>query len=134
MRIKLHITDGKPHGYTTVGYWMFDQPNNKGTLHLEVAKLPDWRYSLAVIGHEFIEAVFCWLFNRTTEECDVFDDRCEREMESGARDPYKEPGFDSESPYYGGHVMGSWWEWFVIHLTFASWTRYNQACNEAMGL
>ena len=134
MKIKFHSTDGPPHDYLTVGYWFWDEPKNTGTLHIEVAKLPDWRYSLAVFGHEFVEAIYCWMRGITTEECDVFDDKCELEFIAGTRDPRVEPGFDGLCPYRNGHILGSWWEWFIIHVTFASWKKYDTACNKVMGL
>jgi hypothetical protein len=134
MKIKIERTDGAPNGWVTVGTWRFDAPHNKGTLHLVVAKLPKWQYSLAVIGHELIESLYCWLFAITTKECDAFDLRCEKEFLLGARDPHSEPGFDSAAPYRIGHVMGSWWERIVIHGTLASWRKYDEECNRVMGI
>ncbi len=134
MRIKFHTTDGKPYGYLTVGYWRFDQPDNKGTLHIYVARMKCRRHYISVLGHELIEAVYCKLFGRTTEICDDFDNRCEREFKAGTRDVHVEPGFDPECPYHWGHVMGSWWEWVWIHATFANWKSYDKACNLVMGI
>src|SRR5438093_1086338 len=96
---------------TTVGFWWFDEA---GQLHIEVKPLPDWRYSLAVIGHEWLEAVWCRLRGVTTEQCDRFDEMCELEFDEGKRDVNIEPGFDKTCPYRFGHVLGSWWERFVI--------------------
>lgn len=139
MKIKFHtITDGKFRGgtkdYTTCGYWYWEKPNNRGTLHVEVVKYQDWRYALAVWGHELIEAAWCWLRGITTEQCDFFDDLYEQEYEEGKQPLTSEGGFDKRCPYRVGHVLGSWWERLAIHATFASWTAYDQACNFAMGI
>lgn len=132
--IKLHRTDGPPHGYLTVGYWYFEKPNNKGTLHVEVANLPDWRFSLAVIGHEFIEVFYCWLFGITTERADKFDDWMEGEYESGRIPKDFEGGFHKDCPYRLGHLAGYVFEVICITLTLASWKKYGDACNRVMGL
>lgn len=134
MKIKLVRTDSKPHGYTTVGWWGWTELMNRGTLVVEVSKLPDWRYSLAVIGHEFIEAAWCKLFRIYTEECDAFDDWMETQYASGNVRSDFEGGFHEHCPYRTGHVLGSWWERFVITVTFASWKSYDRACNDVMGL
>lgn len=134
MNIKFHRTNTKPFDLTTVGFWRFDQPNNKGTLHVYVAKMCDWRYEVSVFGHELIESVYCWLCGVTTEVCDKFDDQCELEFDAGTRDVHLEPGFDPKCPYRWGHVMGSWWEWVFIHATLASWKKYDVECNRVMGI
>ena len=132
MKITLQVTDGPPMGYTTVGFWRFEKPNNQGPLHLYVARLPDRRFFLSVLGHEFIEVMYCWMRGITTEQCDKFDDWMELEYSSGRIPKTFEGGFHKDCPYRIGHVMGSWWEWAFIHGTFASWKSYDKACNIVM--
>jgi hypothetical protein len=132
--MKICIIDPSSQIYTTVGYWIFTEPNNTGELIIEVSKMTDWRFEWAVIGHELIEAMFCWLFGITTEECDKFDGRCEREFASGDRCKSIEPGFDKECPYRIGHILGAAWEYAWIHLSLASWSEYDEECNRLMGI
>lgn len=134
MKIRFETTDGMPHGLTTVGYWWFDQPWNGGTLHLESAKMRQKRFEIAVFGHELIEALYCRLRGITTEQCDIFDNECEWELIRGTRDKHKEPGFDKKCPYRWGHILGAAWEYAWIYGTFGSWKKYEQNCNQIMGI
>jgi hypothetical protein len=127
-------TDSCPRGFITVGYWSWSKPKNRGDLIIEVIKMSSWRFEGAVWGHEIIEAIYCWLFGITTEKCDEFDIMYEEKYESGEISPDKEPGCDRNCPYHIGHMAGIVWEWLFIHLTFASWKRYNQECNKIMGI
>lgn len=132
--IKFYRTDGPAFGYTTVGYWRWDQPNNKGCLHVYVTKMCDWRFELAVWGHEIVEILYCWLFGVTTEKADEFDNYYEAEYEAGRISPTEEPGCDPKCPYHWGHMMGIVWEHIAIHGTFASWKKYEAECNRVMGI
>lgn len=132
MKIKFITTETAPGGYTTVGYWRFTQPENKGELHIEVAKLPDRRFWIAVAGHELIEALWCKLRGITTETCDAFDDWAEGQYQLGNWPKTFEAGFYKTCPYKVGHVMGSYWERIIITLTGASWQTYDRACNDVM--
>jgi len=134
VKLKVKITKGKPHGYTTVGWWGWSKPKNEGTLLIEVARLPDWRFTAAVFGHEFLEALYCWFMGITTETCDAYDERAEKEFADGTRDVHDEPGFCRDCPYRWGHVVGAVWEYICIYGTFASWTEYEKSCNEVMGI
>ncbi len=135
MKIKLVRTAGPPHGYLTVGYWMFeDRVNNKGVLTIEVAKLPDWRMGLAVIGHELLEALYCKVRGISTIACDDFDDWAETQYAQNIWPKTFEAGFFESCPYRIGHVIGSYWERFIITVTFANWRLYDQACNRVMGI
>ena len=140
MKIKLIRTDGPPQGYCTVGWWGWSKPNNKGTLTIEVAKLPDWRFSLAVILHEGIEALWCWLRGVSTETCDSFDDWMESEYSSGRIPKTFEGGCHKDCPYRVGHWLGMRLEDITIFLTFP-FTRWKNAmrlyeieCNKVMGI
>lgn len=139
MRIQFHRVDGmKFRGgtkdYLTVGYWYWSLPNNKGTLHVEVQKLPDWRFELAVWLHECIEALYCKIFHVTTEECDKFDDWMEDEYESGRIPESFEGGCHRDCPYHWGHQAGIVLEYLTIYGTFASWKKYERSCNAAMNI
>lgn len=99
-----------------------------------MAKLPDRRFSLAVIGHELIEALYCKLRGITTEQCDAFDDWMETQYKLGAISVTFEGGFHKNCPYRVGHIMGAIWENIVIYGTFASMDKYEAACNKVMGI
>lgn len=133
--MKIHITnDLPPNAGTTVGYWAWDQPNNKGVLHIYSKPLKKKRWLAAVIGHELIEAAWCKMRGITTEQCDEFDLWMEGEYERGAY-PYSfEGGFHPNAPYRWGHILGCGWEYLVIYGTFASWRRYSENCNRVMGI
>lgn len=132
------VTDGMFRGgtkaYTTCGYWWWERPNNKGTLHIEIRKMPSIRHEIAVWGHELIEVSWCWLRGITTEACDLFDDWFECQYLLGNVPKTMEGGFHRDCPYRTGHVLGFIWEWVWIHATFGSFDAYDRACNEAMGL
>ncbi len=133
IRPTLVTVNGQP--MTTVGYWFFHGKNNRGPLEIQCLALGSKRFDMAVLGHELIEALWCKLRGITTEECDAFDEQCEREFAAGTRDPMIEPGFDHEHcPYYLGHGMGSWWERLYITVTLANWQEYDRACNRVMGI
>ena len=119
---------------TTVGYWMFSRPRNKGRLTIFVLKTSDWRFTLAVLGHEIIEAFYCWFRGITTEECDKFDIMIEAEYDSGKKPASEEGGFDKRSPYRWGHILGAGWEYIAIYGTFASWKKYINEMNKLMGI
>ena len=132
MKIQWCWLPGKNPKFITVGYWFFDKPDNKGTLHFEVSDLHNWKYNLAVAGHEFIEAMYCWIFHVSTETCDSFDEHYEWLYKTKVVSPSVEPGTDKHCPYYVGHMIGMAWEWIVIHFTGASWRKYDDACNKLM--
>lgn len=134
MTIKVNRVDTKPHGYTTVGWWGFTGPANTGTLVIEIAELPDRRFYWAVLGHELIEAAWCWVCGITTQECDRWDTWFEGEYEAGRISKAVEAGDDRRCPYYVGHQFGIVWEYLCIYGTFASWTGYGNACNRLMGI
>ena len=120
--------------FTTVGYWWFDQPNNKGTLNVEVVKMCDWRFELSVWGHELIEILYCWLFSVTTEEADEFDAYYEQCYIDDSISKEKEPGHDPKCPYHWGHMAGVCWEYICVYGTFASWKKYEAECNRIMDI
>jgi hypothetical protein len=134
MRIKLlgNLKDLPSAAGTTVGYWRFTEPNNGGELEIYCLRTCDWRYTLAVLGHEIIEALYCKLTHVTTEACDKFDIMIEKEYETGVKPYEEEGGFDKRSPYRWGHIMGAVWEYLIIHATFASWKKYDVECNKLM--
>lgn len=134
MKIKLETVKSFPSGFTTVGYWKFSEPENKGTLTIQVMHLSDWRFAAAVWGHEIVEAIYCWLFHITTEEADKFDIMYEDGYKTGKYTLDMEPGHDPSCPYHVGHMLGVVWEHFCIRLTFASWEKYEAECNRLMGI
>lgn len=134
MKIKFVTTNTAPGGFTTVGYWRWSEPQNKGTLIIEVARFSDWRYSLAVWGHELIEALYCKLRGITTEECDNFDALYEEGYADGSIAKEKEAGDDRRCPYHWGHMAGVCWEYICIYGTLASWRGYAKDCYRVMGV
>lgn len=134
MKVRFVRLDRRNSRFTTVGYWAWSQPGNKGTLTIEVAKLPDLRFELAVWGHEIIEALYCKLFGVTTEAADAFDELYERMYATGEKSPLEEAGDDRACPYHWGHMAGVVWEYVCIYGTLASWPKYAAACNAAMDI
>jgi hypothetical protein len=118
--------------FRTVGYWSWDKPDNKGILTVEVCKMSDWRFELAVWGHELIESVYCKLFHVTTEEADKFDQMYENGYNAGTIPLEKEPGHDPSCPYHRGHMMGVAWEYICVYGLLASWTKYVSECDRLM--
>lgn len=125
---------GFPSGFTTVGYWFWDRPGNRGRLTIQVHRMNDWRHELAVWGHEIIEAAYCKLARVTTEECDLFDNMYEQWYRDGTKPKSEEPGCDPKCPYHRGHMWGIVWEEIVIFATMASWEKYESECNKIMGI
>ena len=113
-------------GGVTVGYWRWTRKFNCGDLHIHYIKMKSWRFNLAVIGHELIEAFYCWIFMITTEECDAWDIAHSENTEDHA--------FDKECPYYWGHRFGTIFEYIFIYGSFGNWTKYDQECNKVMGI
>lgn len=128
MKIKFHIVSRMPHNFTTIGYWAFDGLMNSGTLQIYCCPLSRKRYRWAVIGHELIEAIYCWLFRITTETCDRWDAEFEKRYDSGESAVEIEPGDDPECPYHWGHFLGCCWERLFIALTIAGWRDYVEEC------
>lgn len=117
-----------PHGFTTVGYWEFAGLMNSGALQVYCAPLSKKRYRVAVIGHELVEAFYCWWFNITTEECDKWDAKFERKYAEGLAAVEVEPGDDPMCPYHRGHWLGCIWERLAIWCSFAGWSQYVSEC------
>lgn len=134
MKIKLQVVDRFPSGFTTLGYWFWTAPHNTGQLVIQVMQMSDWRFMFAVWGHEIIEALWCWLFIITTEECDAFDQMYEDGYKTGKYQLSQEPGHDPKCPYHTGHMMGVAWEHICIRLLFASWSAYLAECDRLMGI
>jgi hypothetical protein len=132
VKIKFQRVISKPHGFTTVGYWSWSQPKNRGILTIEVVQMRDRRFELAVWGHECIEALYCWLFGVTTEEADKFDIFYEGEYAAGRIPLTSEPGHDRRCPYHWGHMIGVAWEYVCIYGTFASFKKYGAECDRIM--
>lgn len=132
MKIKLIVTDTKPLGFTTCGYWRFTEPHNKGTLEIYVARMKSRRHFLAVLGHECIEVAYCWLFGVTTEAADEFDKVYERGYAMGAIPMDWEPGHNAHCCYHWGHMLGVLWEHIWIYGTFGNFRAYCQECDEIM--
>jgi len=118
--------------FTTIGYWSWSEPQNSGTLHIEVVKMSDWRFEFAVWGHEIIEVAYCWLIGTTTEQADDFDAMYEKGYNDGTIPKTKEPGHDRKCPYHWGHMAGVAWEHICIFITFASWSKYLAECDKIM--
>lgn len=134
MRIKLRRIDQKEQKFTTLGYWSWSKPGNKGTLTVQVSRMGDWRFEAAVWGHELIEVFYCWLFRISTEEADRFDAFYEAEYNAGRIATTQEPGDDRKCPYYVGHSAGVAWEHFWIFISFCRWSKYVQECDRIMGI
>jgi hypothetical protein len=132
--VKIIVTDKKPMGYTTVGYWAWDQPNNKGQLRVFVARMRSKRHFIAVLGHELVEVLYCWLFHVTTEQADAFDEMYEAGYKDGTIPLAREAGHDKKAPYHAGHMLGVCWEHFWIAVSFASWKAYNDECDLIMDI
>ena len=132
--IRFERVTSRPHGFVTVGYWSWDKPDNKGMLTIEVVKMQDWRHEFAVWGHECIEALYCKLFNVTTEVADAFDETYEAGYADGSIPLTKEPGHDPRCPYHWGHMLGVVWEYVCIYGLLASWKKYEVECNHIMGI
>lgn len=120
--------------FTTLGYWWFENPDNKGALHVEVVKMSDWRFEFSVWGHEVIEVLYCRLFHITTEQADKFDQYYEDCYAAGTISKDKEPGHDPKCPYHWGHMAGVCWEYICILITLASWEKYLNECDRLMGI
>lgn len=130
--MKIIVTDTKPLGYTTVGYWRWTKPNNKGTLEIYVARMKSRRHFLAVLGHECLEAFYCWLFGVSTEAADAFDQIYEKGYDAGVIPMEWEPGHNAHCPYHWGHMAGVVWEYICIYGSFGSWKSYEEECNRIM--
>ena len=122
------------HAGLTIGYWRFSKKNNRGNLIIYNVRLPDWRFNLAVIGHEAIESIYCFMFGITTEICDLYDEWAENQYKLGLAPYTEEMAFRKDCPYRIGHWLGSAWEYFIIAITFANWKIYEQECNRVMGI
>lgn len=133
MKFKFQRVDEAPRGFTTVGYWYWTEPDNRGTLTIMVRKLP-WRFEVAVWGHEILEAIWCWSWWIATEDCDRFDEFYEAEYAAGRIPRTEEPGCDKRCPYHGGHMLGIAWERFWIFISGGGWKKYEAACNQIMGI
>ena len=127
-------TGGQPFKTTTVGFWAWSEPKNKGTLLIQCAAMTSCCHELAVFGHECIEALYCWLRGITTEDCDKFDAFYEAEYEAGRIPKTQEAGHDPRCCYHWGHMAGVVWEYVCIYGTFGSWKAYGDDCNRIMGI
>lgn len=134
MRLRIERVDATPQGWTTVGWWGWSEPNNHGTLTIQVSRMKSRRYMAAVMGHEILEAAYCKLFKITTEECDRWDQWVESEYASGSIPKTVEAGDIRACPYFWGHQLGIIWEYLCIYGTFASMRCYEAECNRIMGI
>jgi hypothetical protein len=133
--MKIRIIPHHTHKYvTSIGYWHWTKPGNKGELIIEVSQMKSRRHVWAVVGHELIEAFYCWVFHKTTEQCDLFDDWMDREYETGKYPLTYEGGFHPQCPYRWGHWLGVIWEYVCIYGTFASFSKYEAECNKLLGI
>jgi hypothetical protein len=134
MRIKFKRVAQSEQRFTTLGYWSWTHPNNRGTLVIEVSRMKDWRHEGAVWGHEVIESLYCKLMGITTEFCDRYDEEFEKKYATGEVSPMVEAGDQTNCPYHTGHFWGCLWERFFIALTLCRWNEYVVACEKQMGV
>lgn len=133
--MKIRVIPHAQHKYvTSIGYWYWTQPKNKGELIVEVSRMKSKRHVAAVIGHELIEAAYCKIFGITTEAADAFDDWMDVEYETGKYPLSYEGGFHPKCPYRIGHILGVVWEYVCVYGTFASWSSYERECNALLGI
>jgi hypothetical protein len=126
LKIKFHRYDSvNQMPFSTGGYWWWDKPENKGTLHVAVIKASNWRFEAAVWCHELVEVLYCWIFGITTEEADRFDQIYEDGYKNGSIPITNDAGCDRRCPYYWGHMAGICMEYIVIYATFSSWKKYD---------
>lgn len=125
MKIDVQFIPHAEHRFTTIGHW-FETAD--GTLHIQISRELHWKYQVAVLFHELIEATMCRANGITTAECDEFDALFEREYDEGKWPKSVEAGFDRRCPYRRGHIWGSRFERVVIFLLGASWRDYNRTC------
>ncbi len=134
MNLVMKRIEQKDQRFTTLGYWSWDSPHNRGTLTIEVSKMGDWRHEMAVWGHEIIESFYCKLMGITTEECDEFDAVFEMKYVTGEVSPLVEAGDQAECPYHTGHFLGCLWERFFICISLCNWKSYVVECEKQMGI
>ena len=132
MKLRLQRINQNEHRFTTLGYWFWDKPNNKGTLTIQISRMADRRHEWAVWGHELIEAFWCKLWGITTEKCDAYDEVFEKRFRAGEFTIEDEAGCQKDCPYHWGHMLGIVWEHVIIWLTCEYWYRYEQTCLRQM--
>lgn len=119
MKIIIETIPHKRQRYPTVGDWY----TKKGTLHIRVSKMSDWRYELLVALHELVEVQLCKNRGVTQKAVDAFDIAFEKRRKSGNED---EPGDDPKAPYRKEHFFATSVERLMAAELGVDWGKYDE--------
>jgi hypothetical protein len=82
----------------------------------------------AILLHEFVEAVLCWLHDVSEREVSAFDENFFKEKAQGVEHLYGEPGADPSAPYHSEHMIATRFESQFIEACGLSWTKHEENC------
>ena len=117
MKIIIETIPHNKQRYPTCGDWYF----RKGTLHIKVSKMGEWRYEMLVAVHELVEVLQCKHTGISQAAVDRFDKAFEKDRKPGNVD---EPGDDSKAPYSKQHGIASGVERILGAELDVDWNRY----------
>jgi len=82
----------------------------------------------AILIHEIIESVFCWLHGIKEEDISAFDRKWFAEEKAGVKHIHDGPGDDPAAPYHVWHLVAERFEREFIEQAGMSWEEHEENC------
>lgn len=86
--------------------------------------------NFAILIHEQVEAMWCWINGVSEQKIRDFDQAFFKMQEIGEMPKDAEPGYHSECPYAEGHFMAEQVERFVLERFGLLWNLHEENCQK----
>lgn len=85
----------------------------------------------AILLHEFIESMWCWINGISEKSVRDFDLQWFKDQSEGKHNSTDEPGMDTQAPYHIGHLIATRYERDWITQCKMMWNTHEQNCEKA---
>jgi hypothetical protein len=109
--------------YPDCGSWKVNADNSPA--FIGAADTGDDISNAAILLHEFIEVMMCWIHGVKEESVSKFDKMWFEEQEKGLHTSDDEPGYDPRAPYRDWHLVA---ERFEREFVVQAGMMWNQHC------
>lgn len=112
--------------YPDIGSWKTNSDNSPA--FIGCADTGDDISNAAILLHEFIEVMMCWIHGVTEESVSTFDQMWFKERDEGKHSNDDEPGYDPRSPYRDWHIVAERFEREFIQQAGMMWEHHEENC------
>lgn len=111
-----------------IGDWIVNKDNSPAVIC--AADTGNDISNAAILLHEIIESLLCWLMKVKEEKVTAFDKMFFKEQEEGKHREDDEPGYDPRCPYRIQHLVAERFERAFIEQAGMMWSQHEENCNK----